>query len=84
MADKLSNFLLKDITSDPMLLEGYSTLLYDYSQFLIGHPVPSYSESYQRLLLYSDLLSLSEDESHHNLSQQIVILMSILSPTTVM
>lgn len=80
MADKLSNFLLKDITSDPMLLEGYSTLLYDYSQFLIGHPVPSYSESYQRLLLYSDLLSLSEDESHHNLSQQIVILMSILFP----
>ena len=80
MADKLSNFLLKDITSDPTLLSGYSTLLYDYAQFLIGQPSVSYSEEYQRLLVYSDLLSLSEDEVHQNLSQQIVILMSILFP----
>ena len=80
MADKLSNFLLKDIASDPMLLSGYSTLLYDYAQFLIGQSSVSYSEEYQRLLVYSDLLSLSEDEVHQNLSQQIVILMSILFP----
>lgn len=80
MADKLSNFLLKDITSDPMLISGYSVLLFDYSQFLSRQSTPNYSETYQRLLLYSDLLSLSEDESHQNISQQIVILMSILFP----
>jgi len=78
MVDKLSNFLLKNISNDPVLLSGYSTLLYDYSQFLLGQPAPVYSELYQKLLLYSDLLSLSEDESHHNLAQQIVILMSII------
>ena len=80
MADKLSKYLLKDITSDSMLLSGYSALLYDYAQFLIGQPAPHFSEAYQRLLVYSDLLSLSEDEVHQNLSQQIVILMSILFP----
>lgn len=80
MADKISSFLLKDITSDQTLLASYSVLLFDYSQFLIGRATPSYSEPYQRLLLYADLLSLSEDETHHNIAQQIVILMSILFP----
>ena len=80
MADKLSKFIFKDITSDPVLVSGYSDLLYDYAQFLIGQPTHVYSEAYQRLLAYSDVLSLSEDEVHQNLSQQIVILMSILFP----
>jgi len=80
MVDKLSSFLLNDIENDEKLKECYQKLLVDYANSLLHMGTYEFDENYQILLRYADILSLSEDESHQNLAQQIVILMTNIFP----
>ena len=80
MGEKLSKFILNDIENDEKLRECYRRLLVDYANSLLNIGTYEFDENYQILLRYADILSLSENESHQNLAQQIAILMTIIFP----
>ena len=81
MSEPLSTFLFKNITQDEVLRSSYEHLVIDYTKSLFDEKyLCAFSEGYDVLLRYADLLSLSEIEEHQNLSQQIVILLANLFP----
>lgn len=80
MAERLSEILLRDITDDEVLLSSYQLLVAEYGRSLVDTRDHTFIDKYRVLLRYADLLSLSVDEKHQNLAQQIVILMSQLFP----
>ncbi len=78
MNEPLSNFLFKDILQDKTLGCLYKRLIVDYTKSLFGHLNNVFDSNYKKLLRFADLLSLSEEETHQNLAQQIVIILSQL------
>lgn len=80
MAKPLAEFLFCDIDKDCFLNSQFQNLLIDYANFVILGNSTSYSNEYKSLLRYADMLSLSQNEKHQNISQQIVILLSYLFP----
>lgn len=80
MDNKLSHFIYKDITNDDTLKNSYQQLLLDYASSLFEKNELTIDDNYQILLNYADLLSLSEEQFHQNIAQQIVILLSLLFP----
>ena len=80
MAKPLAEFLFSDIDNDGFLNSQFQNLLIDYANFVILGNTTSYSDEYRSLLRYADMLSLSQNEKHQNISQQIVILLSYLFP----
>ena len=80
MNDFFSNFVFKDVLKDDRLGVLYERLIVDYTKFLFDKRVNLFDNDYKELLRYADLLSLSKEEVHQNLAQQIVIILSILFP----
>lgn len=80
MDNKLSHFIYKDITNDDTLKNSYQQLLLDYASSLFEKNELTIDDNYQILLNYADLLSLSEEQFHQNIAQQIVILLSLIFP----
>ncbi len=80
MDKTLADFLFDDIENDQFLLKYFSKLLLDYSKSIVNNEEAVYSNEYRSLLRYADMLSLSNDEKHHNFAEQIVILLSHLFP----
>lgn len=78
MNEPLSKFLLKDILQDKTLGTLYEQLTIDHTKSLFGQQDQLFDNDYEKLLRYADLLSLSEEEAHQNLAQQIVIMLSQL------
>ena len=78
MGNSFSNFVFKNITDDEEFNYNYNRLLVDYSTFLFCKSITEFDNGYRILLRYADLLSLSKEEVHQNLAQQIAILMSQL------
>lgn len=76
----LSYYLLNEIEQDVFLQKKYSELLLAYAGSLFGNNSAIYDDEYKVLLRYADMLSLSREEKHQNLAQQIVILLSKLFP----
>lgn len=80
MVKILADFLLKDIAEDVKLKQNFAYLLTAYLNYLVDHRDVQYNDNFQLLLQYADLLSLSNQEQHQNIAQQIVILLSQLFP----
>lgn len=80
MDNSLSFYLLKDIEQDGFLCQQYERLLSDYIDCVFQNKKILYNITYQKLLRYAEILSLSDVEEHQNLAQQIVILLSALFP----
>lgn len=78
--DKLSHFIFRDITNDETLKNIYQQLLVDYANSLFEKSNQPISNNYRILLNYADLLSLSQEQIHQNIAQQIVILLSLVFP----
>jgi len=78
MREPLSNFLFKDILQDKTLGALYEQLAINYTKSLFGKQEKPFDNDCEKLLRYADLLSLSEEEAHQNLAQQIVIMLSQL------
>lgn len=76
----LGYYLLENIENDGFLQRKYKELLIAYSKSLFSNNHEKYTDEYKTLLRYADLLSLSNNERHQNLAQQIVILLSSLFP----
>lgn len=76
----LSYYLLQDIDSDEFLQRKYNELLEVYTKSLFFNNKKKYDNEYRRLLRYADILSLSDQEKHQNLAQQIAILLANLFP----
>ena len=80
MDNKLSHYIFKDILNDYKLVTNYQSLLINYANSLFRKIDLAFDDNYRMLLNYADLLSLSEDQNLQNISQQIVILLSVLFP----
>lgn len=80
MDNSLSSFIYTNITNDSVLQEKYNNLLVDYANSLFCKTDLVFNADYQILLNYADLLSLSANQAHQNIAQQIVILVSHLFP----
>ena len=80
MGKRLADFIFDDIENDRILSRYFNNLLSDYANLIMFGIYPQYTDNYRSLLRYADMLSLSSEERHHNLSQHIVILLSILFP----
>lgn len=80
MDNKLSHFIYRDIVNDDMLNNSYQQLLLDYANSLFKKAELTIDNNYRILLNYADLLSLSKDQFHQNIAQQIVILLSLIFP----
>ena len=80
---ELSFYLLNGIEKDSFLQRKYGELLVAYAKSLFEKKEESYDDEYKKILRYADLLSLSSEENHQNLAQQIVILLSSLFPNEV-
>ncbi|MBQ6182450.1 MAG: DEAD/DEAH box helicase [Clostridia bacterium] len=78
--DKFANLVFKDILSDPELRNSYENLLRNYAKSLIVNEKLDFKDEYRVLLNYADLLSLSKEEGHNNIAQQIVIILSQIFP----
>ena len=78
--DKLSNLILRNILDDKELQNAYGNLLVDYAKSLLINISFEFSDEHKVLLNYADLLSLSDDEKHNNIAQQIVIILSQIFP----
>lgn len=76
----LSYYLLENIDNDLFLQQKYKELLIAYSKSLFYNNSEKYTDGYKTLLRYAEMLSLSDNEKHQNLAQQIVILLSSLFP----
>ena len=80
MAERLSDYLLSNIENDTFFCKQLKVLLIDYAKSIMWGTSSNYTNEYRSLIRYADMLSLSSEEKHHNISQQIVILMSVLFP----
>lgn len=80
MGKTLAEFLFDNIENDQFLRNHFAKLLLDYSKSIVNGETATYTNEYRSLLRYADMLSLSNDEKHHNLAEQIVILLSHLFP----
>ena len=78
--DKLSNLILKNILDDHELRKAYGNLLADYAKLLLANEHFQFGDEHRLLLNYADLLSLSNEERHNNIAQQIVIILSQVFP----
>ena len=78
--DKLSNLILKNILDDYELQKAYGNLLADYAKLLLTNERFQFGDEHRLLLNYADLLSLSNEEKHNNIAQQIVIILSQVFP----
>ena len=78
--DKLSNLILKNILDDHELRKAYGNLLADYTKLLLANEHFQFGDEHRLLLNYADLLSLSNEEKHNNIAQQIVIILSQVFP----
>ena len=78
--DKFANLVFKDILNDPELRNSYEKLLNNYAKAIIENDTFEFSDDHRVLLNYADLLSLSNEESHNNIAQQIVIILSQIFP----
>ncbi|CCY07249.1 helicase C-terminal domain protein [Coprobacillus sp. CAG:698] len=76
----LSYYLLDEINNDLFFRKKYNDLLVAYSKSLFNNCFEIYENEYAMLLRYADILSLSDNEKHQNMAQQIVILLSYLFP----
>ncbi|MCR4646687.1 MAG: DEAD/DEAH box helicase family protein [Oscillospiraceae bacterium] len=81
MDKTLADYLYTDIENDQFLCKQFEILLLDYSKSIVCGKSASYTNEYRSLLRYADMLSLSNEEKHHNIAEQIVILLSHLFPT---
>lgn len=77
----LSYYLLDNIDNDEFLQRKYEELLIDYSKSLFFDNNKQYTDEYKILLRYADMLSLSNEEKHQNMAQQIVILLASIFPS---
>lgn len=80
MANEFAIFLYKNILQESNFQDLFDELLVEYTSKLINNSFDEYNQKYNKLLRYADILSLSENEEHQNLSQQIVIILSQLFP----
>lgn len=80
MVNTLASFVFADITNDSALQEKYNNLLMAYANSLFRKINLPFDDDCEVLLNFADLLSLSIDQTHQNVAQQIVILMSHLFP----
>ena len=80
MDKTLAEYLFPDIENDQFLNSQFQELLIDYAKSIVLGKRTEYTNEYKSLLRYADVLSLSTDEKHQNISQQIVILLSHLFP----
>lgn len=78
--DSLSNLILKNILEDQELQKTYESLLTNYAKSLLENISFEFNDEHRILLNYADLLSLSDEEKHNNIAQQIVIILSQLFP----
>ena len=78
--DKFAKLVFKDILSDPELRNSYESLLRNYAKSLIVNETFNFKDEHRVLLNYADLLSLSKEEGHSNIAQQIVIILSQIFP----
>jgi len=76
----LSKYIYKDILKDIELQQQFERLYSAYVNFLFNNTNIKYDGGFIILLKYADLLSLSKDEKHQNIAQQIIILMTQLFP----
>ena len=78
--DKFANLVFKDILNDHELRNLYEDLLNNYAKALIESYTFEFRDEHRILLNYADLLSISKEETHSNIAQQIVIMLSQLFP----
>lgn len=78
--DKLSDLILKNILNDDELRNAYGNLMSGYAKILLTNERVQFSDEHRLLLNYADLLSLSDEEKHNNIAQQIVIILSQIFP----
>lgn len=83
MDNKLSYFIFKNITNDDTLKNSYRQLLVDYANSLFEKSSLTLDDNYRMLLNYADLLSLSQEQVHQNIAQQIVILLALIFPENI-
>lgn len=83
MVNTFSSLIFANITNDSVLQEKYNSLLVAYANSLFYKMSLPFDDDYKLLLNYADLLSLSINQTHQNLAQQICILMSQLFPENI-
>ena len=76
----LSNYIYRDILNDVELKRQFEKLCSAYVNFLFNNKQIEFDDGFTILLKYADLLSLSEEEKHQNIAQQIGILMAQIFP----
>jgi len=76
-------YLYSDILNDEILLQQYMRVQKLYVKKIFEDVAPVLDDALLSLLRYADILSLSDNEKHQNISQQIAILMSHIFPNSV-
>ena len=80
MDKTLAEYLFPEIENDQFLKSQFQELLIDYAKSIVLGKRTEYTNEYKSLLRYADVLSLSNEEKHQNIAQQITILLSHLFP----
>lgn len=80
MVNNFAEFLYKNILQEQSFQDLFNDLLINYTIKLVNNSSEKYDLKYNKLLRYADVLSLSEEEEHQNIAQQIVIILSQLFP----
>lgn len=83
MVKQFSKFLYEDILQEQCFQYLFSEILEKYILALLNKFSEEYTQKYDKLLRYADILSLSEKEEHKNIAQQIVIILSQIFPNEV-
>ena len=73
MVNTFSSLIFANITNDSVLQEKYNSLLVAYANSLFYKMSLPFDDDYKLLLNYADLLSLSVNQTHQNLAQQICL-----------
>ena len=76
----LSDFIYDGILDDEDLIAQFERLHCAYLALVFDATSTAFDSDFELLLRYADLLSLSKEERHKNIAQQIVIMMSQVFP----